>query len=607
MPEIEMNPSVLRTAIEEVGTPLMKKAVSEVPALKKVADLSDGIGAHLNRGDVLMRGKSGEFNRDLFTAMNRRADYHESLINKQNQQLGVSLPEGRTRSMAFKRARKEIALANDAHIVSGIKWAAQEHGAEHATHLANWWQVALQDREYFPPEFKTGPEGTVTSKPGTKSTAQLRENIMKARMVKDKVAKQQMLDIGRAMGPPPKVPEEAYMASKTFKVSRAILSPFAAAKHLEQFATLGSNQPSFSTTFNTYRTLFGSGRKAMQDLMLLNDAGGGMLSDIAAEVHRYQNGYLRNIKWLPPEVGQWISKNAAMPLMGALRQRLVPAAAAKGYFISIHEIESLMKDPKLEGSRSNLAYMGFPRSMQDDLIDRYKANGNKLTPEDARTAMNTAIEQYAFTNNPLWRSKFALHPVGRFFTTYHWAAQGTKGMVQRDIMRAMRSRNPVQMASTLAAYAGRMGVIYSVAKVMDMLRGTQEPSPDSDSPEDNAKRHFRRMNMLADMIGWGSEWQIVNGAAHNHLGDEMYGAQIANLIRGTEDFTKGATMSMEGRKHAMYPFMRDLFEELPWFMGDRLAHSMYPTTAEKAADRPITPAVLRGRKSARKRMLKGED
>jgi hypothetical protein len=550
-----------------------------------------------------MHGESGVMGRDLMTAINRRADYHEAVINKNLEQQKIVWPEGKTRAIAMKQARKDKALKNDALIVGHIAWTAKEHGPEHAAHVANWWQLALQDKEYFPPEFRTGPEGQVTRKPGTKPTSMLRENIMKARDIKGKAMKQELYDIGaKRMSQPPKQPEGGRAASGLYRGMRGIVAPFAAAKHLEQFAALGANQPSTSTLWKTYMASFGSGRKEIMDIARANDAMGSFMSDAAADVWRYRNGIF-NQKWIPPEIGQKLSKYAgSMPLLRAVRERLVPMAAAKGYFTTTHEIERLLKDPKNQEAKLNLSYMGFKEHQQADLIDRYRANGMKLHPEDARTAINTSVEQYAFTTNPLWRSRFGLHPVTRFLTPYHWAAQGTKGMVLRDMKHAMKMRNPVQLASTIAAYSARAGVIYSVGKVLNIMRGVMVPQ--TQSPEDDAKRFSMNMHMFAEMVGWGQEWGVVNAAAHRHLADSTYGAHIGNAIRATEDLTYGTTMYLAGRENALKPFARDMLEEIPWYLGDHLAHSWFPTQAEKQAARPMTADRLRAQRGAQTRKLK---
>lgn len=597
MPDIEISPSITRTIVEGAETlaksPAMKRAFKAPIVGKALEGASNVLNSFADKTfsiDNIATGESGANVREWWGNFKKQQAFHEQRIAQQNIANKTEQLKYIVKNQAKRAARKDLGGHNDANIVKLVADVKAEHGPMKAARIANHLQQMLGDEPFTPTKFSTLPSGKVKAEPDYgKTTGQLRYNIMRNKGL----AK----ELDPLMDLPEKQSDIARELGAAYGVSHAVLAKYAAPKHLTQFVMMFANTTSLNTGLMTLRAGFGAGRDGAIGLMKFNHAGGEFFTDIQADMHKYKTGQIKDIKWLSPEVGQWLSKNVATatPGMRGLRDRLVPMAAAKGYYEAIEAIQKLIADPKDRAAQVNLQYLGI-KDWQS-AVSRYAANGNVIHKVDARTAMDTSIFQRAFHNNEIFRSHFSQSQIGRYVTTYHWVGQNIKRGYQREIMRAFYSRNPIQIASTLAI----LGVAYpeatwAIHKGLALLRGQPQPTP-----EEHAKRFFNNMNLLTDMTGWGVEYGIINSAVNRELADHEMGGQISRIIRTTEDLAAGAKGKAMGQKHAMWPLYRDLLESLPYGAGDLMAHHYFPTRAEIQAAKPMTTKRIAAKRAAEKR------
>jgi len=562
------------------------------PMMQDGMGLVSAVAHNLGRFDTIATGTSGKFGRDLWRDTWMEAKNKAAEINNANRAAGISMPDHIVNYKALRSAIKEVGGDNYEHYITFLKAAEQEHGPAKAAFLANSLQLMMGDKPYHPLRFSYDGEGNIKfEKIYESQTSDLFRHVMKDPELGPKLS-------GRWSEA--KKPGAITSAAQMFTgYSHMALAPGAVLKHIPQVPGLMSNLTSFENGYVTLGALFGKGFADGQALLKFNDAAADMHTDMAADVWRYKNGWYSKAKWLNPKIGMWLARQGATPFLRGLRYRLSTAAGVQGHFVLHEAAHILERDPHNRAAQVNLGYLGL---RHEDVMHEWYALNRQLSMETKRTAINTNIEKRAFSYNPAYRSAMALSPVGRAATVYEWMTQNEKSWFQRELVRALHSRSPMQLGS----FAATMGLLYpgvhwAMSKVNEVYQGKKDPmeaGKEVIDPAEDAQMQAHMIQVYVDMMGIGTEWSKVNAASHGRLLEEGIGGRM----RAAYNLIQDSAHAVTGKGHrAAYPLWRDILEDLPWHVGSWAAHKYFPTRAEIAARKPMTAARRAAQRAAEKR------
>jgi hypothetical protein len=606
---IDINPDVFGKAAESVFENLGKSSTGEVNILGKAIQ-------HMGSLDNI-GGKSGPVLNKAMSAYSQARDAKMLELSRFGSQkagpgafTGPPQQSWMIERTAKNHARGLVGLENDMNWIGIIKAVKNEHGPYTAQRVAIQLQNEFGDLPYpikDRPTYETDPAtGQTIERATTGMQGRLRRNISAEPDLSDVLLGKQG-QFG-AMPLPPAWEKQMWgEASRVSRLGDIAMLPRVTVKHIPQITTGGIPNASFRNQMLWFTSMFGSGRKGTEQLMLANGVGGEFYHRAIEDDYRWRTGKMQN--YIPGPVGQFLQKNMVAPGLGYMRDKMVLGSIGQGYGIMNEAVQKLLLDPKDQTARMAMTYL---RLDPTEVMAYFKANG-QISPEHMQTALYENMVQRAYTRNPAIKSLWQSSPSGGFMNQYHSFQQAYRRSVQRNFMQALQTGDAGRIAAMLAHYAIIYPAVawgtYSLVRLMTGRDDPQEALKRVTHPVDvisDAKNYGDDINFLLDQMGLGILYSELNSASQHRLLNTLAGPKINFAANYLEDAASGIAGSMKGQKKAMYPISRDIFNTFP-IGGSILAHKLFPTRAEEQAKKPMTARRLAAQRSAARRKAKEEN
>lgn len=528
-----------------------------------------------------LTGKAGGFLKDVVEKrLYPEQEFQKSVLTKTITASGLPIEPSHISSKAMQNAADNVFGTHREHLAPILHAIRVEQGPHKAIQAMNSISDILGE--------------TASGQPGFRTSHTVSE------VVKHPIFKNAPVNFE-----PSKYQKQQPIESAISKYATMAMAPTVATWHATQALLMSSVNAHAYSMMKAAGEIFGTGFHATKaQLRAFNALGSDLLDEYSAN-YAYNQGVLK--KLAPGSISEFLSKNYMLPGLPAVKSFNMVYSAMVGKWEAKYAADQLLKGGSgIKYGQSKLAELGIN-------FNKVAQQGT-LHPDDVRIAMQRMIQMNLYPESRMGRSRMAVTtPFGRIITLFHNYAIATGNSISRQVFRSLRGENdPAMVLQQIIA----LGVLFpSAGFLMDgvnkAIKGSETPSEAVDEIKKREVNYLEGKNfadgimMLGRMGAGGLFYDYSNAALRNKLAEFMLGPIANQNVELIEDGIKASPLNPSRGEHKADQFKRDIIRAIPSYgQSTRLAHHFYPTSSERAAQRPVTARSLKARQAAARRKAK---
>lgn len=501
-------------------------------------------------------------------------------------------------SASRKNARVKAFGANDEMLQGFLGAAKEKHGQNYADILADNLNII----------FKDAPQTPFASKKGAPVVSEIGRSRLDSNMIKlgAKAAKADNPSFIPSRTTPYRAPTNWEGAVQGYL--NRILPSRAAIPHMANPIYTMLTDGAGIMLRSMGKVMTPSGRQETQAMLSAVNTMSETLGTEYRQLYQFQNGIIKN--YLPGSVGEWLSRNAGIPGMTAVRHMgLLQAGAATK--MSAEEFASdFVKNGNADAAESLRKMYIDPKKILQQ--------GGKLAPEDIESALTWGLKDRinnASSSDILRRSAISQRStMYRLATPYHGFANWAGQRVGEELKRSFASKNPVKIAQTIATLGVAFPLVGNIIYELERQAQGKDWGKGTETFEDRelsalggkgaTKAAMTNLELISHLAGFGIATSVGRSTFRAHLAEQFLGAGPSMAVEHAQDLAK-LLQTDHSHPDNWKPIARDLIGDVP-MMGANLAvkHHLLPTKADLAAGKGKTAKQIIAK--AKRDAMKGE-